>query len=160
MVFVLCLGFKAQAQNHEVVFLKEIQEKLPTVDKERLEYLIYSTPALLILDDEPVYVWNKDKNIETVDVNAEKLELLKNNQFADDFNSANLLILRFEENDKFLLNNVKFNLFNNLKYILIRYHNNISDDTVINTVSNLSLGNNLNNVIFLLEPNTGTDEEL
>src|SRR6218665_2365872 len=96
-VFALCFGFKAQAQNYEVVLLKDKLKTFQTVEKEQLEYLIFGTPALLILNDNPTYAWNKGKDIETVDVSMPKMSLMTNNIYGKDFGNAKLLILRFEE---------------------------------------------------------------
>jgi|SRR5690554_5363611 len=159
-VFALCFAFKAQGQNYEIVFVKDKLQKLKVAEKEELEHLIFGTPALLILDDEPTYAWNKEKDVEIVDVIAEKISLLNNNRFANDFNNATLLILRFEEDDKFELTENHLSNLQNIKYVLIKYHISISEKEIMNRITNLKLSNSLKDLVFLLDPNNGTDEEI
>lgn len=159
-VFALCFGFKAQAQNYEVVLLKDKLKTLQTFEKEKLEYLIFGTPALLILNDNPTYAWNKGKDIETVDVSMPKMSLMTNNIYGKDFGNAKLLILRFEEGDIFQLKENQLDLFQNLQYVVIRYHISISEQEIVNRIINLKLNNSLKDLVFLLDPNNGTDEEI
>ena len=159
-VFALCFGFKAQAQNYEVVLLKDKLNTLQTVDKEKLEYLIFGTPALLILNTPPTYAWNTGKDIETVDVSMPEMGLMTNNIYGKDFGNTKLLILRFEEGDIFQLKENQLDLFQNLQYVVIRYHVSISEQEIVNRIINLKLNNSLKDLVFLLDPNNGTDEEI
>lgn len=159
-VFALCFGFKAQAQNYEVVLLKDKLNTLQTVDKEKLEYLIFGTPALLILNTPPTYAWNTGKDIETVDVSMPEMGLMTSNKYGKDFGNTKLLILRFEEGDIFQLKENQLDLFQNLQYVVIRYHVSISEQEIVNRIINLKLNNSLKDLVFLLDPNNGTDEEI
>lgn len=158
--FVLCFGFKAQAQNAKVVMLKDYSNTLQSAEKERLKYLIYGTPALLMLEAESSYLWNEGKNIETVDVLQKDVDLLTKSQYKGDFKNCQILILRLEEGDTFKLTAEHFKFFEKLKYVLVRYDVSFLRKNVENQLSDLKLEGQLNGLVFLLEPNDSTDEQL
>lgn len=159
MFFALCFTFKAQGQNYEVISLHDKLNMLSSTEKSNVEYLLFGTPALLILNEEATYVWNEGKDTETVDVESTKRHLLTETTYINDFNKAKALILRYNKGDQFQISEKLFEYFKNLKYILIKYDKSISEQHLKEVVSNLLLGNDLNGVVFLLESNSGSDEE-
>lgn len=160
MFLSLCFSIKTQAQNTISRTLSEELESLTGIDKERLEGFIYGTPALLILEDEPIYVWNKEKNIEVVDVRGIKVNLLSNTNYYNDFKFAKILILRLESGDVFQIDDEVLNNFKSLQYIVIKYNNELLLTDIQSKLNSLSLDNELENLVFLLDFNNGSDGEI
>ena len=157
--FALGFGFKAQGQNYEVKSLHDKLNMLPSTEKSNVEYLLFGTPALLILNEEATYVWNKGKDIETIDVELTNKKLLTDVSYAKDFKKAIALILRYNKGDVYEISESHFQYFKSLKYILIKHDKSISEQEIKEVIDNLVLQNDLKEVIFLLESNSGIDEE-
>lgn len=159
MFFALCIAFKSQGQNYEVTSLHDKLNTLSSTEKSNVEYLLFGTPALLILNDDATYVWNEGKDTETIDVESTKKQLLTQTTYIKDFDTAKALILRYNKGDQFQISEDHFQYFKNLKYILIKHDKSFSEQHIKQVIGALSLGNYLNGVVFLLESNSGSDEE-
>ncbi|MBB1140987.1 hypothetical protein [Myroides sp. WP-1] len=163
LVFVLCFGIKAQAQQINLKTVNEELELLQGEAREKLDFLLYSTPPKLFIDDDGSmnYIWNQDRAIESVEVfGKNQFTLLTNETHATDFRSAKVLILRLYNNETFEVNETLFNYFTALNYIIVQYESERAKQTIVNQMSQLKQAEKFRDVTFLLDKiNKGDDYE-
>ncbi|MBB4119052.1 MinD-like ATPase involved in chromosome partitioning or flagellar assembly [Mesonia hippocampi] len=119
----LCLIFTSvNAQSSSLVSLEEKKEKITLEEREYLDYLIYDVPSSLsFYEEQVVRDIRKEKSIQTVEFdNVALLENIKNKKYKKDFNTACLLMVRWEKGDDLNLTKEQLKEFKSLKFLLIK----------------------------------------
>ncbi|WP_410879594.1 hypothetical protein [Myroides sp. DW712] len=161
LFFALCFGSKAQAQNNLIKTVNEELELLQGEAREKLDFLLYSTPPKLFIDDDGSidYIWNQNRVVESVEVfGKSQFALLTDAAYAADFRSAKVLTLRLYNNEVFEVSEILFNYFEVLTYVIIQYESGSAKQTIVNQLSRLKQVEKFRNVTFLLDKiNKGDD---
>lgn len=163
LVMVLCFGIKAQSQQVHIKTVTEELEWLQGEAREKLDFMLYSTPPKLFIDNDAsrIYIWNENSAIESVEVfGKNQFALLTDEAYAADFRSAKVLILRLYHNEVFDVNEALLNHFTALTYVIVQYESDRAKQTIINQLLRLKQAEKFRDVTFLLDKiNSGDDYE-
>lgn|GEM_PF-6266390 len=161
LIFALCFGSKVQAQDINIKTVNEELELLQGEAREKLDFMLYSTPPKLFIDDDGSvdYIWSKNKVVESVEVfGKDQFTFLTDAAYAADFRSVKVLTLRLYNNEVFEVDEALFNYFEVLTYVIVQYESESAKQIIVNQLSRLKQVEKFRNVTFLLDKiNKGDD---
>ncbi|MGS2761115.1 hypothetical protein [Sinomicrobium sp. M5D2P9] len=152
-IVFLCFLWKGEAQNTKIVSLEKKQSTSGKQEARDLEYLKAGTPYKLSFtkEREPLYIWNKEGGVEVVEFeDVSLLPELKNSRHTKDFNSAQLLIINWNNNGNIGIAEDDLVMFQNLRYILIRSYQPLNENLVTGLIRSLQSSDTGENGVEIL----------
>ncbi len=153
MCFCLCFVFKGQAQQNSKEKNFDI-EFFEGNTKEKLHFLVYGMSPKLLFDNSitPIYIWNEDKEIESVEIiGAKQFEILLDSTYKVDYKNVKSLVLRLNTGEKLELTEKDFVLFDNLEFLVIQFDDESTLKQIIDKFHELQLSEKFKQVELLVE---------
>ncbi|SFJ70455.1 ferritin family protein [Myroides guanonis] len=153
MCFCLCFVFKGQAQQNSKEKNFDI-ESFEGKTKEKLQFLVYGMSPKLLFDNSmnPIYIWNEDKEIESVEIiGAKQFKILLDSNFKADYKNVKSLVLRLNTGEKLELTEKDFILFDNLEFLVIQFDEEATLKQIIDKFQELQLSGKFKQVELLIE---------
>lgn len=143
MFFVLCFGFKAQAQiiSNRILTLSEMLNSKSANETEYFTFLKNGTPHKLFFanDSEVVHGWKVQGVVKVAEFEGSNSILsAQKKEFLNDFSTTEMIVLNIVAGDDLTLLNDVVLKSPNLKYIVTKSYNSFSKSEIQSLLGNLS----------------------